>query len=58
MCAFVNNANHNHASNQFLGPVLPPQGILGGDGAGTFTGVVNFNLANGARYVRAAAGGG
>jgi hypothetical protein len=28
---------------QFLGPLLPPQDFLGGDGNGTFTGVVNFN---------------
>ncbi len=44
VCAFVNNADHNYASNQFLGPLQPPQGNLGGDGAGTFTGVVNFDL--------------
>lgn len=46
VCAFVNNGDHNFASNQFLGPLQPPQGNLGGDGAGTFTGVQNFNLAN------------
>lgn len=44
ICAFVNNANHNYASNQFLGPLQPPQGNLGGDGNGTFTGFLNFNL--------------
>jgi hypothetical protein len=44
VCAFVNNADHNYASNQFLGPVQPPQGNLGGDGAGTFTGVLDFDL--------------
>lgn len=44
VCAFVNNAAHNFASNQFLGPVPPPQVNLGGDGAGTFTGVINFDL--------------
>ena len=46
VCAFVNNADHNYASNQFLGPLQPPQGNLGGDGAGTFTGNLNFSLAN------------
>jgi len=46
VCAFVNNAAHNFASNQFLGPVPPPQVNLGGDGAGTFTGVINFDLGN------------
>jgi hypothetical protein len=44
VCAFVNNQNHDFASNQFLGPVLPPHGSLGGDGNGTFTGLVNFDL--------------
>jgi len=44
VCAFVNNANHNYASNQFLGTLQPPQGNLGGDGAGTFTGILNFDL--------------
>jgi hypothetical protein len=43
--AFVNNSDHNYASNQFLGPLAPPQGNMGGDGSGGFTGVVNFNLA-------------
>jgi len=46
VCAFVNNADHNFASNQFLGPLQPPQGNLGGDGAGTFTGTINFSLAD------------
>ncbi len=44
ICAFVNNADHNFASNQFLGPLAPPQENLGGDGMGTFTGVLNFDL--------------
>lgn len=44
VCAFVNNADHNYASNQFLGPLTPPQGNLGGDGAGTFTGTLTFSL--------------
>jgi len=42
--AFVNGSNHDFASNQFLGPLTPPQGNMGGDGAGTFTGVINFDL--------------
>jgi len=46
VCAFVNNGDHNFASNQFLGPLDPPQGNLGGDGAGNFTGVLNFGLAS------------
>jgi len=46
VCAFVNNQNHDYASNQFLGPLAPPAGNMGGDGTGTFTGVINFNLAN------------
>ncbi|MFG0253438.1 MAG: hypothetical protein ACF8NJ_11260 [Phycisphaerales bacterium JB038] len=41
---FVNNSDHNFASNQFLGPLAPPQGNLGGDGLGNFTGTINFNL--------------
>jgi hypothetical protein len=44
VCAFVNNADHNFASNQFLGPLTPPQNNLGGDGNGTFTGFLSFNL--------------
>ncbi len=44
--AFVNNQDHNYASNQFLPGLTPPQGNMGGDGAGNFTGVVNFNLNN------------
>jgi hypothetical protein len=42
--AFINNADHNYASNQFLGPLQPPHGNMGGDGNGTFTGVINFDL--------------
>lgn len=33
-----NNGDHNYWSNQFLGGLAAPQGNLGGDGAGTFTG--------------------
>lgn len=42
--AFVNGSNHDFASNQFLGPLAPPQGNLGGDGNGNFTGVLSFDL--------------
>jgi hypothetical protein len=42
--AFVNGSGHDYASNQFLGSLEPPQGNLGGDGFGNFTGVLNFNL--------------
>lgn len=35
-----------YASNQFLGPVQPPQGNLGSDGNGGFTGGLHFSLAN------------
>jgi len=46
VCAFVNNSDHNYASNQFLGPLAPPQGNLGSDGSGAFTGALGFSLAN------------
>ena len=46
VCSFLNAINHNFASNQFLGPVPPPQVNLGGDGNGTFTGAITFNLGN------------
>jgi len=46
VCAFVNNADHNYASNQFLGPLTPPQENLGSDGNGTFTGFLSFSLAS------------
>ncbi|MEE9296555.1 MAG: DUF4215 domain-containing protein [Phycisphaerae bacterium] len=42
--AFVNGQQHDFASNQFLGPLTPPQCNLGGDGAGAFTGTVAFDL--------------
>jgi hypothetical protein len=44
ICAFVNGAGHNYVSNQFLGPLEPPQGNLGGDGQGSFIGVLDFTL--------------
>jgi len=34
----INNGDHNFLSNQVLGGLPAPQGNLGGDGAGTFTG--------------------
>ncbi|MCA9239651.1 MAG: hypothetical protein KDA37_05615 [Planctomycetales bacterium] len=36
--AMVNGSNHDYLSNQFLGGLASPQGNLGGDGGGTFTG--------------------
>lgn len=44
VCAFVNGSNHDFASNQFLGALTPPQGNLGGDGAGNWTGSLAFDL--------------
>ncbi|MCB9914880.1 MAG: hypothetical protein H6828_06975 [Planctomycetes bacterium] len=44
ICAFVNGSSHNYASNQFLGGLAAPQDNLGGDGAGNFTGLLNFDL--------------
>lgn len=36
--AMVNGSNHDYLSNQILGGLAPPQGNLGGDGAGNGTG--------------------
>lgn len=44
--AFVNGGDHNYASNQFLGGLPAPQGNLGGDGTGNFTGSLTINLNN------------
>jgi hypothetical protein len=45
--AMVNGSNHDFLSNQFLGALSPPQGNLGGDGNGNFTGSVSgVNLKN------------
>ncbi len=44
--AMINNGDHNYLSNQILGGLRSPQGNLGGDGNGGFTGTlsgVNFN---------------
>jgi hypothetical protein len=38
--AMINGMNHDFLSNQFLGGLTPPQGNLGGDGFGVFTGTV------------------
>ncbi len=38
--AHINGSNHDFLSNQSLGGFMPPQGNLGGDGAGNFTGDV------------------
>lgn len=43
----VNGSNHDFLSNQILSGFQPPQGNLGGDGAGNFTGSVQgINLNN------------
>jgi hypothetical protein len=44
--AFVNNNDHNYASNQFLPGLNAPQGNMGADGTGLFTGSINFDLNN------------
>jgi hypothetical protein len=44
--AMINNGDHNFLSNQILGGLAAPQGNLGGDGNGGFTGTlsgVDFN---------------
>jgi hypothetical protein len=53
IAAMINNGDHNYLSNQILGPLTPPQGNLGGDGTGGFTGTlsgVNFNQFPGLQY--------
>jgi hypothetical protein len=45
--AHINGSNHDYLSNQSLGGFTPPQGNLGGDGAGGFNGTVGqLNLNN------------
>jgi hypothetical protein len=44
--AFVNGSNHDFASNQFLGGMPAPQGNLGGDGFGNFTGTLLLDMNN------------
>ena len=50
--AGVNNSNHNFWSNQFLGGLAAPQGNLGGDGTGIFTGegAIDFTLFAGRQF--------
>lgn len=51
--AMINGSNHDYLSNQFLGGLTPPQGNLGGDGAGSFNGTVgqlNLNSFAGDQY--------
>jgi len=53
--AMINGSNHDYLSNQFLGGLTPPQGNLGGDGAGGFNGTVgqiNLNNFAGDQYFR------
>jgi PEP-CTERM motif len=53
IAAMINNGDHNYLSNQVLGALPPPQGNLGGDGNGNFTGTlvsVNFNQFAGPQY--------
>jgi hypothetical protein len=51
--AMINNGDHNYLSNQVLGGLPAPQGNLGGDGNGGFTGTlsgINFNNFAGNQY--------
>lgn len=41
VCAMINNGDHNYLSNQLLGGLQAPQGNLGGDGFGGFTGTLS-----------------
>jgi PEP-CTERM motif len=41
-----NGGGHDFFSNQFLGGLTPPQGNLGGDGNGNFTGTAAINFQN------------
>lgn len=53
--AMINGSNHDYLSNQFLGGLEPPQGNLGGDGAGGFTGTlsgINLNNFGGQQWFR------
>ena len=53
IAAMINNGDHNYLSNQILGGLPAPQGNLGGDGSGGFTGNlagVNFNQFLGPQY--------
>jgi hypothetical protein len=48
----LNGSGHDFWSNQFLGGLTPPQGNLGGDGAGNFTGegAIDFTLLSGDQF--------
>jgi hypothetical protein len=48
--AMISGSNHDYLSNQFLGGLTPPQGNLGGDGAGNFNGTVGQINLNSAVY--------
>jgi len=51
--AAVDNSQHDYLSNQILAGLPAPQGNLGGDGSGNYTGVlsgVNFNNFAGSQY--------
>ncbi len=51
--AVYGNGDNNYHSNQVLGGLTPPQGNLGGDGGGNFTGNlagINFNQYAGDQY--------
>jgi hypothetical protein len=53
ICAAIDNGDHNYLSNQFLGGLAAPQGNLGGDGGGGFTGTlggINLNNFSGLQY--------
>lgn len=53
IAAMINNGDHNYLSNQILGGLAAPQGNLGGDGSGGFTGTlggVNFENLAGLQY--------
>jgi len=54
----LNGAGHDYWSNQFLGGLAAPQGNLGGDGSGGFTGegAIDFTLFGGNQYFVACAG--
>jgi len=53
IAAMIGNGDHNYLSNQILGGLPAPQGNLGGDGNGGFTGTmsgINFNNFGGEQY--------
>lgn len=53
IAAMIGNGDHNYLSNQILGGLPAPQGNLGGDGNGNFTGTmsgINFNNFGGEQY--------